>query len=120
MIVKQLGGGMSPLVHPAMEDVELTTVLQALADPVRLRLVVLLLDGDTRSCAPGVWGVELHKSTLSHHYKVLREAGLTRTHVQGRTRWVELRRSELEERFPGLLAFLSAAAAGEFPPLPGA
>jgi DNA-binding transcriptional ArsR family regulator len=105
---------MPPLVHPDMEDVELTTVLQALADPVRLRLVALLIDGDVRSCAPEVWGVDVHKSTLSHHYKVLREAGLTRTHVNGRTRGVELRRAELEERFPGLLDFLSVAAAREF------
>jgi DNA-binding transcriptional ArsR family regulator len=65
--------------------------------------------------APDV-GVELHKSALSHHDKVLREAGITRTIVNGRTREVELRRAELEERFPGLLEFLSAAAAREFPP----
>jgi DNA-binding transcriptional ArsR family regulator len=99
-----------------MRDVELTTVLQALADPVRLRLVATLIDGDARSCSPQAWGLELHKSTLSHHYKVLREAGITRTIVNGRTRAVELRRAELEERFPGLLEFLSAAAAREFPP----
>jgi DNA-binding transcriptional ArsR family regulator len=115
MIVKQFGGGMPPLVHPALEDVELTTVLQALADPVRLRLVALLMDGEVRSCAPETWGVEVHKSTLSHHYKVLRDAGITRTHVNGRTRGVELRGAELEERFPGLLEFLRSTASREFP-----
>jgi DNA-binding transcriptional ArsR family regulator len=109
---------MAALPHPAMEDVGLTTVLQALSDPVRLRLVALLLEGDTRSCAPEFWDVEVHKSTLSHHYKVLREAGLTLTHVHGRTRSVELRRAELEERFPGLLTFLSAAVEREFPAAP--
>jgi DNA-binding transcriptional ArsR family regulator len=110
---------MPPLAHPAMEDVSLAAVLQALADPVRLRLVALLLDGETRSCAPEVWDVEVHKSTLSHHYKVLREAGLTRTHVHGRTRSVELRRAELEERFPGLLNFLAIAVTREFPATTG-
>jgi DNA-binding transcriptional ArsR family regulator len=106
---------MAPLAHPAMSEVTLTTVLHALSDPVRLRLVTLLLEeGDPRSCAPDLWGVEVHKSTLSHHYKVLREAGLTHTIVDGRTRSVELRRAELEERFPGLLTFLAAAAAREF------
>src|SRR3954462_10547190 len=110
---------MAPLAHPAMSEIRLTDVLQALSDPIRLRLVTLLLDdGDTRSCAPQLWGVEVHKSTLSHHYKVLREAGLTLTHVHGRTRWVELRRAELEERFPGLLTFLAAAAEREIPAAP--
>jgi DNA-binding transcriptional ArsR family regulator len=108
---------MPALAHPELKDVELTAVLQALADPVRLRLVALLIDGGPRSCSPRVWGLDLHKSTLSHHYKVLREAGLTRTHVNGRNREVELRRAELEERFPGLLEFLSAAVAREFPPI---
>ena len=106
---------MAVLAHPAMEDVQLATVLQALADPVRLRLVAQLIEGGERPCTPEVWDVEVHKSTLSHHYKVLREAGVTRTRVHGRTRSIELRRDELEERFPGLLAFLSAAAAREFP-----
>jgi DNA-binding transcriptional ArsR family regulator len=105
---------MATLAHPAMSEVTLTTVLNALSDPVRLRLVTLLLEGDSRSCAPDLWGVEIHKSTLSHHYKVLREAGLTHTIVEGRTRSVELRKAELEERFPGLLAFLGAAAEREF------
>jgi DNA-binding transcriptional ArsR family regulator len=110
---------MSPLVHPAIEEVELTTVLQALADPVRLRLVTQLLDGEPRSCAPEAWHVDVHKSTLSHHYKVLREAGLTRTNVHGRNRSVQLRRAELDERFPGLLAFLTASAR-ELPSVTGA
>jgi DNA-binding transcriptional ArsR family regulator len=96
----------------------LATVLQALSDPVRLRLVAALLGGESRSCAPEFWDVEVHKSTLSHHYKVLREAGLTLTHVHGRSRSVELRHAELDERFPGLLTFLSAAVEREFPAAP--
>ena len=104
---------MPPLAHPAMEEVSLAGVMQALSDPVRLRIVALLLDGEPRSCGPAGWDIDVHKSTLSHHYKVLREAGLTRTHAQGRNRWVRLRRAELEERFPGLVDFLSAAAARE-------
>jgi DNA-binding transcriptional ArsR family regulator len=111
---------MPPLVHPAMEEVELVAVLQALADPVRLRLVAQLLDGEPRPCTPEAWHVEVHKSTLSHHYKVLREAGLTRTNVHGRNRSVRLRRAELDARFPGLVDFLTAAVAREFPAVTGA
>lgn len=54
--------------------------------------------------------VPLSKSTLSHHLKVLREAGVTTTRVEGTRRLMSLRRDDLELRFPGLLdAVLSAA-----------
>lgn len=55
--------------------------------------------------------IELHKSTLSHHYRVLREAGITRTTVTGRTRVMRLRYEDLQARFPGLLDVVFRALA---------
>ena len=92
-----------------MESVELVDVLKALADPIRLRIIQELTDGDphakadvTQSC-----GFEVQKTTLSHHYKELREAGITRTVVTGRTHAIQLRRAELDAKFPGLIDALT-------------
>ena len=76
-------------------------MLHALSDPVRLQIVRSLADREEQSCSAVEASVS--KSTLSHHFKVLREAGLTHTRVNGTHRLVSLRRDELEERFPGLL-----------------
>ncbi len=90
--------------HPAAADLRLADVLHALADPVRLEMVArLAAAGGTLSYSVVGGDIEMHKSTLSHHYRVLREAGVTRTTVDGRTRSVELRRADLDGRFPGLL-----------------
>src|SRR5919205_1636247 len=92
---------MRALHHPRLEEVELTDVLHALSDPVRLEIVRTLADRQERPCS----AVEatVAKSTLSHHFKVLREAGVTHTRANGTHRLMSLRREELEERFPGLL-----------------
>jgi DNA-binding transcriptional ArsR family regulator len=95
--------------HPACADIELTAVFHALSDPARLAIVCdLAAAGNELSC--GALPVELSKSTLSHHLKVLREAGLTVTRVWGTRRMVSLRAADLEERFPGLLSQVLAAA----------
>ncbi|MET9416760.1 transcriptional regulator [Streptomyces klenkii] len=103
----RLPGGRSEdewLPQPATEDIELVKVLHALGDPVRLRLLSLYLEGGEVSCTlEGVGLDHLHKSTLSHHMKVLRAAGVTATRVAGRNRFVRLRRQDLDGRFPGLL-----------------
>ncbi|WP_427920872.1 ArsR/SmtB family transcription factor [Streptomyces sp. cg40] len=92
------------LPQPDVEDIELVTVLQALADPVRLSLLKVYATGERFSCAPEALGVaHLHKSTVSHHMKIMREAGLTSTRAVGRNRYVQLRRDDLDARFPGLL-----------------
>jgi DNA-binding transcriptional ArsR family regulator len=89
------------LIEPQTADLDMTVVLQALGDPVRLRIVrVLAADGE-RACGTVELGVS--KATRSHHFKVLREAGLTRTRVEGTHRYVTLRRDDVETRFPGLL-----------------
>ncbi|QUQ65054.1 ArsR/SmtB family transcription factor [Kutzneria sp. CA-103260] len=89
------------MAHPATADISLAAVMHALSDPARLAIVGQLAAIDGEPC--GDVDLDLHKSTISHHYRVLREAGLTLTTVEGRTRVVRLRRDDLETRFPGLL-----------------
>jgi DNA-binding transcriptional ArsR family regulator len=88
--------------HPPREALELATVLHALSDPARLAIVRHLADRD--ECACGGIDLDLSKATVSHHYKVLREAGVVRTRPEGRKRLLSLRRGDLDDRFPGLLA----------------
>lgn len=97
--------------HPSTADLSLTRVLSAVSDPLRLGIVCLLSDGKERQ-----WGeldAPVSKSTLSHHMKTLRSAGVTRTRDEGTRCYVHLRADDLESRFPGLLASLLSAAPGE-------
>jgi DNA-binding transcriptional ArsR family regulator len=89
--------------EPPVESLDLVTVLKALADPVRLVIVRRLSDDEAHSCSASEYEVPVSKSTLSHHFRTLREAGVTRTHVNGREHAVELRRGDLDARWPGLL-----------------
>ena len=90
------------LFEPELAEVPVLAVLQALADPTRLEIVRDLADdGGERLC--GSFAPALAKATRSHHFKVLREAGLTRTRVDGTARYVRLRADELRRVFPGLL-----------------
>ena len=91
---------------PDLADVSLVTVLSAVADPIRLEIVRVLADGEPHAKAADVWGFDVQKSTLAHHFRALREAGLTRTLVTGRSHAIQLRRAELDERFPGLVEAL--------------
>jgi DNA-binding transcriptional ArsR family regulator len=94
--------------HPELDEISLTVVMAALSDPIRVGLVRLLADGRERG-----WGelrAPVAKSTLSHHLRVLRDAGITRTRQEGTRCFVVLRRDDLETRFPGLLAPVLAAA----------
>jgi DNA-binding transcriptional ArsR family regulator len=95
--------------HPGTEEVELAQVLHALSDPVRLKIVSHL--GHCEECACGQLEVTVSKSTLTHHLKVLRDAGLTHTRSEGVQRLVSLRREDLDKRFPGLLDLVFAHAA---------
>ena len=92
---------------PSMESVELVDVLKALADPIRLRIVQQLVDGDPHSKSSQIWGFDVQKSTMAHHFKTLREAGVTRTIVDGRSHSIQLRRAELDAKFPGLIQALT-------------
>ncbi|MEV6053078.1 transcriptional regulator [Streptomyces sp. NPDC052107] len=88
-------------IHP--DAVPVLTALAALADPVRLTLVRELAgSGDwTRSC--GSFDVPVGKAALSHHFAVLRGAGLVEQRDEGPRRVNRLRRAEFDARFPGLL-----------------
>jgi DNA-binding transcriptional ArsR family regulator len=102
-----------PIAHPDCDELELGAVLHALSDPVRLRIVAELAKGDAEYTC-GSFALPVTKSTCTHHFKVLREAGLIQQRHQGTTRLNQLRRTDLETRFPGLLATIlqAAAAAG--------
>ncbi|MBB5122047.1 ArsR family transcriptional regulator [Streptomyces eurocidicus] len=96
------------LPQPDLAEVEIGTVLQALADPVRLQIVRLLSRQGTAAC--GELDVPVKRSTVSHHLRTLRETGLLETHLKGNTRVSKVRREELDRRFPGLLASILDAA----------
>jgi DNA-binding transcriptional ArsR family regulator len=89
------------LEQPAGTAIELPAILHALSDPARLAIARALAQEGERSC--GTFDLGLSKATRSHHFKVLREAGVTHTRLEGTTRHVSLRRDELDARFPGLL-----------------
>ena len=104
------------LAQPETEQIRLHDVMRALADDVRLRIVAVLSDGRYHTCNPDEFQTGVHKSTLSHHFRVLREAGVTSTLLKGRNNYVRLRIEDLEARFPGLLTAvlqaLDASGAG--------
>lgn len=96
------------LPGPEPAAMKLESVLQALGDPVRLQIVRRLKDSsEPKAC--GSFGLPVGKSTASHHFKVLREAGVIRQRIVGRERLSELRSDDLERRFPGLLGSILAA-----------
>jgi DNA-binding transcriptional ArsR family regulator len=88
--------------QPRLSDVSLETALQALADDTRLEIVRQLASAPA-PCACGSFGLDVSKATRSHHFKTLREAGVTNTELLGTKRLVSLRREEFDARFPGLL-----------------
>lgn len=95
--------------QPAAEEMRLADVLAALADDHRRHVVRELVrseDGVERTCTS--FGLPVSKSTRSHHFKVLREAGLVRQVDRGNMSGVTLRRKDIEHRFPGLLALVDA------------
>jgi DNA-binding transcriptional ArsR family regulator len=86
----------------------LDQVLAALSDPIRMQIVrTLLAEEGGRAC--GTFGLPVSKSTASHHFKVLREAGLIEQELVGRTRLTRLRRDEIEKHYPGLLDLITRA-----------
>ena len=97
------------IAHPCCTELELGAVLHALSDPVRLRIVAELARGEGE-CTCGSFELPVTKSTCTHHFKVLREAGVIKQRHQGTTRLNKLRRDDLESRSPGLLDTILKAA----------
>ena len=95
---------MTRFVHPATEDLTLAAVLGALSDPMRLKILKkLVARRDVGvSCSRAAPCAEMAKSTLSHHFRVLRDAGLIRTTKQGVENLNCVRWDDVNRRFPGL------------------
>ena len=102
---------MSTVTQPSSEEMQLATVMAALSDPVRVTIVRTLAAQGEFAC--GTLDLGVSPATRSHHFRVLREAGITHTRPSGTHRYVSLRRDELDERFPGLLDAILAAAERE-------
>jgi DNA-binding transcriptional ArsR family regulator len=98
--------------EPAIGQLEICAVLQALADPVRLDIVKFIAENEERPCKACACP-KIPKSTLAHHFKVLRQAGVIRSKELGTELRNSLRREDLNVRFPGLLdAVLGASGLG--------
>ena len=105
-------------VHlPARDELRLADVLHALSDPVRLQIVGVL-DRADGPLACGDFPVRVSKSTASHHFKVLREAGVLHCRDEGTRRYHTLRRNDLDIRFPGLLDAVLRVSGDEAMPSP--
>jgi DNA-binding transcriptional ArsR family regulator len=103
--------------HPTREQITLTGILHALSDPVRLNYIRCL---STLNCeqACGAVATTVAKSTMSHHLRVLREAGIVRIRTEGTQSLTSVRWDDLEARFPGVLkSILKAAEATEATPV---
>ena len=98
---------MRPFFHPDAETLDLPRVLHALSDPARLDMVRRIAAAGELTC--GALGEERPKSSMSHHFRVLREAGVIRTRIAGAVHLNALRADDLEVRFPGLLAVVLGA-----------
>lgn len=96
-------------MQPDIEELTLPAVMSALSDPIRIGLVRLLADG--REHGWGELRTPVAKSTLSHHLRILRDAGVTSTRQQGTRCYITLRSADLDHRFPGLLVAVLTAAA---------
>ncbi|MEU6117079.1 helix-turn-helix transcriptional regulator [Streptomyces sp. NPDC047117] len=103
------GGGPRVLAHPSRDAIRLEDVLHALADPVRLGIVRVLADAEGE-CSCSVFDAPVSKSTLTHHFRVLREHGVITQTYRGTAKMNALRRDDLAELFPGLLDTVLAAA----------
>jgi DNA-binding transcriptional ArsR family regulator len=104
------------IAHPSREEIELAAVLHALSDPVRMSMVAALAASEGEPTC-GSFDVPVSKSTCTHHFKVLREAGVIRQRQLGTARLNTLRTEDLEARFPGLLKTILDAS--ERPEAPG-
>lgn len=99
-----------PFVHPAIEDIAIESLLYALADPARLEIVKRLVNRTCGMTCSGAAPAAMAKSTQSHHFRVLREAGLIRSEKRGTEVVSSLRCAEIEKRFPGVLPAILKAS----------
>jgi DNA-binding transcriptional ArsR family regulator len=99
------------LPHPPSEQIELAAVLEALSDPTRLGIVVELADQKAEwEARCGEFSHLASKTNLTYHFAKLRAAGVTHARAEGTSRFISLRREDLDARFPGLLDTVIKAA----------
>jgi DNA-binding transcriptional ArsR family regulator len=98
---------MRPIYHPTLPDISLAGILYALGDPVRLKIVRRLAKEGELGCAE--LECSIARSTMSHHFKILRESGVVRTRKEGTQHLNALRSEELEQMFPGVLSAILVA-----------
>jgi DNA-binding transcriptional ArsR family regulator len=104
-----------PLAHPSRDQIELPMLLDCLSDPTRLGIVFNLAKADrtaTELCC-GDFDAFSGKSNLAYHFAKLRQAGLIQTRIVGTTRYMRLRRNDLDARFPGLIDTIIKSATGD-------
>ena len=103
---------MRPLVHPEIPDIPLEMILHALADPVRVAIFADIVKQDCSQTCSSFLTVRqkmIPKSTLSHHFRILREAGLIHCERRGVEMHNTSRCVEVDARYPGLLAAIANA-----------
>lgn len=96
---------MRDIKHPRLDQIELTDLMHALSDPARVEIVRCLARA-RRALTCNEIGLDRPKSSMSHHFKILRAAGLLETRVEGKEHFNTLRTAELEKKFPGLVKTL--------------
>ncbi|WP_416825680.1 ArsR/SmtB family transcription factor [Ectobacillus polymachus] len=89
-------------IQPSIDNIKLTKVLHALSDPIRLFIVQSLAEKKEQHCA-SYCHLNISKSTLSHHFRVLREAGVIQVRIEGTQHMYSLRTDDLNQLFPGLI-----------------
>jgi DNA-binding transcriptional ArsR family regulator len=98
------------LAHPDRSAIQIESVLHALADPIRLRIVRELARVGDEGIACGTVELPVTKSTRTHHFRILREAGVVYMRPLGTSRISTLRRDDLDALYPGLLDSILTAA----------
>ncbi|WP_049620592.1 ArsR/SmtB family transcription factor [Frateuria defendens] len=108
---------MRPLTHPSIDDITVEGILHALSDPVRVAIYAQLADADSARTCSNFQQISdrcIPKSTLSQHFRALREAGLIRSERHGVEMRNTTRCAEIEQRFPGLLPAIMQAHRAQF------
>lgn len=94
--------------HPDIRTIPLQQILEALVDPVRRSIVTKLREA-AEDIRCGAFDLPVSNSTATHHFRILREAGLIRQYYVGTSRMNALRSDEIDEVFPGLVDAIVAA-----------
>lgn len=89
---------------PSLKKIQISSIFYALSDPARIEIIRELLEQEEITC--GECKSSLSKSTMSHHFKVLRETGFIEKREEGKTHYISLRVDEIEKRVPGLIEVL--------------